>query len=587
MYLFYSGSNSGVGKEYAYVAVSSRSEGTTSMDTMYLGSVLDKSLGIYKSKKRGVFHFDTCSGNIEPVSDSYVPPPNRDSRKKSSSVSVDFGDAFFVDTFLHTSGFVKIIDSIEYGNPDTLHTMILFYILSGVANYDAIHWYEGSIVRLLYPKANLTSQRISDFLSSIGTENKQLAFQTSYVKYIMDKYSSDKNILIDSTGLKNSIHCDLTNVNVHNGKVSNEIRLIFVVQKSTGIPIYYKAIPENIVDVSTLSRILLHLNSLKIEISSCILDAGYNSSDNLDLFYNENHSCVIDFITRVRSNDKLFKKMINEELGFIDEKDNFIKFEDRYLFLKKKQVMIGSNKDNPAWLYLGLDCNRMSDELKNLMHRAKKYNLTNDQIYDALQTEGLFGILSSSEYKSEEILPAYYQRQAAEQIFDFAKNYTKLLPLRTNNIHTFNGHLLLSYIATCAVKLIQLNLKETNVFFGSRFICLRNQKCTIYADKIVTDPPQKIANDTYKIFNIKCPDAISIKDGILNHTYLEYNTIINKEKNTKTTSNKKRGCPKGLKNKNTLEKEKDSNIENKKRQGRARGAKKTELTEEKKGKSSH
>ena len=142
--------------------------------------------------------------------------------------------------------------------------MILFYILSGVAIYDAIHWYEGSIVRILHPKANLTNQRIRNFLSSIGTENKQLAFQTSYIKYIMEKYSSDKNILIDGTGLKNNIHCNLTNAHTYNGKVSNEFRLIFVVQKSTGIPIYYKAIPGNIIDVSTLSKILLHLNSLKI-----------------------------------------------------------------------------------------------------------------------------------------------------------------------------------------------------------------------------------------------------------------------------------------------------------------------------------
>jgi hypothetical protein len=90
-----------------------------------------------------------------------------------------------------------------------------------------------------------------------------MAYQRAYINYVLDHYDKDKNILIDSSGLPNSIHFPLTARNVHNGKVSNEIRLIFVVQRSTGLPLYYRAVPGNIVDVSTLSRIFLHLDSGK------------------------------------------------------------------------------------------------------------------------------------------------------------------------------------------------------------------------------------------------------------------------------------------------------------------------------------
>lgn len=38
---------------------------------------------------------------------------------------------------------MEVINAIEYGNRDTLHAMLLFYMLSGMANCDAIHWYEG------------------------------------------------------------------------------------------------------------------------------------------------------------------------------------------------------------------------------------------------------------------------------------------------------------------------------------------------------------------------------------------------------------------------------------------------------------
>lgn len=582
MYVFYSGPND----SYASAGISKRDGEKTSIDVIYLGRVLDKEAGIYKSRERGVFTFDPDTGQFGAPPDSFVPSEPIDRRQKRCRVSVDFGDAFFMDTYLHASGMMEIVDVIEYGNRDTLHAMLLFYMLSGLANCDAIHWYEGNIASLLYPKANLTSQRLSDFLASIGTPEQQMAFQKAYIKFIMGHYSQDTNILIDSSGLPNSIHFPLTEKNVHNGKVSNETRLIFVVQKSSGLPLYYRAVPGNIVDVSTLSRIFLHLDSMGIDISSCIMDAGYNSGDNLDLFYDENHKCRIGFITRIGSGDKTFKALVGKELANIETKENFVKYEDRYLFIIKRPVMVGSNKDNPAWMYLGLDCGRMSDEQHRLLKRAKRDSLSVNEVYDAMQNEGVFGILSGEDYTCEEILPAYYQRQAAEQIFDFAKNYTKLLPLRTSTDATFNGHLLLSYIATCVVKMIQLRLKEANLFFGSRLACLRNQKCTIYEDRIVTDSPQKEANDTYKAFGMNCPDSIPVINGHLSYAPPDAGTIPKERKKRKKSDKetadqkvknpKRKGRPKGSKNKKTLEREAAlaaQGIEPKRGRGRPKGSK--------------
>ena len=135
-----------------------------------------------------------------------------------------------------------------------------------------------------------------------------------------------------------------------------------------------------------------------------------------------------------------------------------------------------------------------------------------------MQSEGLFGVISGREYSCDEILPAYYQRQQVEQTFDFAKNYTKLLPLRTCTEETFQGHLLLSYISSCAVKLLQLQLKTADLFLGSRLRCMRNQKCTIYSSRIVTDNPQAEVNRTYELCGIPCPAAIPIVDGRLQYT---------------------------------------------------------------------
>lgn len=49
---------------------------------------------------------------------------------------------------------------------------------------------------------------------------------------------SGDGILIDSSGLPNESHLPVTGVNNHNGIISLEVRVIYVVQQSTGLPLF-------------------------------------------------------------------------------------------------------------------------------------------------------------------------------------------------------------------------------------------------------------------------------------------------------------------------------------------------------------
>ncbi len=524
MYFIYSGKD----KQFATAAVSKRDGTKTSIETIYLGKVIDREANIFYSKDRGFFSFDLESGEFIDVPVDFTPPQNIATKKRS--ICVDFGDTFFITEYMHSSGFIDIILKLGYGNPDRICSMIIFYIVSNLSNSNAIHWYEGNIVNLIYPKANLSSQRISEFLETIGSIENQLTFHRAYIDYIVDNYNSDENILIDSSGLPNFSNTSFTCTNVHNGKVNQECRLIFVAQKSTCIPLFYKLVPENIVDVSTLQTILLHLEELNIDINSCIIDDGYNSKDDLDFFYDDKHYPKINFVTRVKSTDSKFKTMIDNELESLEEKENFVKYKDRYLFIKKKLVKVGKKKNNPAWMYLCLDPIKNAKEHKALLKKAKKKKLSTEEVFEAMQSERLFGLLSNSEYEGDKILNIYYQRQTIEQVFDFSKNYTKLLPIREHSDKALQGHLLISYIAICLIKLMQIEMKEEIFFFASKLNCLRNQKCIIYENRIIIDPPQKIANDIYKRFKIKSPKSIKLNEGQLIYSHTQKKTPKRKTK---------------------------------------------------------
>ena len=152
-----------------------------------------------------MFTYNPETGKFGEADESFVFDVRRDECKRQRRI-LDYGDAYFVDQLIHQMGYDKAINKISYKNKDTLYAMVAYYVISNAANCHANTWYEGSFESILYPKANLTSQRISDFMRSIGKSENVLKFIENHMKWIKENNSSDKAIIIDSTGLPNSIH---------------------------------------------------------------------------------------------------------------------------------------------------------------------------------------------------------------------------------------------------------------------------------------------------------------------------------------------------------------------------------------------
>jgi transposase len=137
--------------------------------------------------------------------------------------------------------------------------------------------------------------------------------------------------------------------------------------------------------------------------------------------------------------------------------------------------------------------------------KATNDGLTDKEVYNRITEQGFFVLVSSKRFKTSEILPMCFTRQQIEQVFDIGKNYARLIPLRVQNEDTFRGHLLLTFIATIIIKKIQDSLKNSVYNPISLFLNMRNQKCKVFPDRIITQEAFKKANDCYKLLNIKCP----------------------------------------------------------------------------------
>lgn len=499
------------GIPYATLMTSIREGKTVKKKTvMYLGRVLDQERGIYKSAERGIFSYDLTTNSFGQAPADFVPELKR--KNARPTLIVDFGDAFLFDALIEKFGLLPVLQAIPYGNPDSLRALLLYYMLEHRSNAHAEIWWEGSYARILYPKANLTSQRISNMLEALGSEHVLRAFFVAYLQLIGTKAREEANILIDSTGLPNSIRFPLTAVSNHNGEISEEVRLIYVVQQGTRLPIYMRYVPGNVIDTSTLITTIKELKAMEVKTKFAILDAGYVTEDGLRQLYDNN----ISFITRCPTNRKIYTNLIATELHDLEKAENIAVDQDGRLF-NGRQVYVKcveiEEQGMKLYAYIGRDLAMCEIERKKIVNQLAKSKepVDKEQLQKKLNELGVFVLLATRKIRADLILSHYYIRQDVEQVFDISKNYASLLPLNVEKEETFRGHLLLTFISTVILQMLQNKIKQTPYSLDRVLVRMRTQKAKIFDHVVIPSEPVKEQNEIYKLLGIKLAKEYTIK----------------------------------------------------------------------------
>lgn len=493
------------GVTYASVYESYRDKGkvkTRCIET--LGRVVDKEKGIF-CQNGTMFQYTVEAGR------NYAPDvfPKENLVPEQEKLILDFGDSWFLEQYLSKQSFYPSIANALPNDRDTLLALILYRLLSHKgASCHAKIWYEGNYSYLSFPHADLTSQNISRVLKELGREDVQRSF---FENYLACEYggSGAAGILVDSTGVPNATKMDITQISNHNGDISREVRLIYVIDRSNGMPIYFRYVAGNIVDVSTLITTVSELEQYGVSVNQAILDAGYFSEKNAREFFRSS----IPFMTRLAPNKPLFKDTAKGNMDDLMSQKYAYRYGDRLVFIKKVPVQIDGHN---AFVYLCID-----EDMYLMQHKKTILNALDDkracEETDAeVKQLGTFAILSSEEISEEKLLALYYTRQQVEQVFDISKNYADLLPIRVQNEQTFAGHLLICFMATAIMQRLQQELlkrrskKAKALNAENILIYLRNQKCKVYKDYAIPQEPSKEVNAIYDIFKVQVPYKIPL-----------------------------------------------------------------------------
>jgi transposase len=495
----------------------------------YLGRVIDRELGLFRNRDRGYFTFslENGYGNPDPlcVPLAYELPQNR---------VLFFGDIWMVDQIFKQSGLDEVLNNLIPNGGNTLKALVSFRLLESHAYSFAEEWYSKSYASILYPGANLESGLISKFHAILGREEIFNKFFSYYLNLVTNNTNINEQVsipvLIDSTGLPNDINTYLTKINNHNGVISNEMRLIYVLDKRTKLPIYFTIISGNIIDNSTLVSTINSLAAYNINIELLIMDAGYYSMENIAQLLSVN----IPFLTRMTKNRKIYKELMACHGKDLICGKNTIKYGHETLFGKKVPFNLF---DKELYAYI------MVDPIKKFEEYGKFISDLDDDLYNddilnkKLASSGRFILVSSDDYDIKEILPLYYTRQAIEQVFDVSKNFADILPLRGHSEETIKGRILIAFIVTIIYCTISNKLRDTKICTNSAIYSMHNLHIKIYESTSLLEILTKKQKDIFQYLALDCPFSEE-KGNLLTNNRLS--TII------KSGTNKKgRGRPKG------------------------------------------
>ncbi|MDR0675916.1 MAG: transposase [Elusimicrobiota bacterium] len=455
--------------------------------------------------------------------------------KIPSNLVLHFGDIWMIDQIFKKSSLESVLENVIPESSDTFKALIAHRIINkDEASCYAEEWYRKSYANILYPCARLESPRISEFHAKIGTEENYRKFFSSYLNIISkkDEFANKISlpILIDSTGVPNAIKTHLTAINSHNGKISNEMRLIYVADKNTKLPIYFRCVPGNIIDNSTLITTFNTLIAYDLKIELVIIDAGYFSGNNLEQLTKNN----IPYLTRMPKHRTEYKELMAEHGSDLFCGQNYITYHDRVLFCKKVPTKLFGSSN---YAYIIMDFLEFHDELKKKAITSKD-DPNKSTIFDEFKdSAGRFLILSSNDYEIDDIMQLYYSRQIIEQIFDISKTYTGLTPQRGWSEETIRGTLLISFIATVIYSYIGNKLADSKFSPHGALKYMHNIHIKIYESITLIEDLTKIQKDIFNHLELACPFELESLNPLHKASFL------------KPSEKKKRGRPKGTKNK--------------------------------------
>jgi transposase len=411
---------------------------------------------------------------------------------EAESLIQDFGNGFFIQESIKQSAIYEPLSNFIKQFPELI-SLMAYRLCQPGPMYHCSLWLSGNVLSSLNPNLKLSSQDISRLLASLGEESVQRSFFEGYLK---QKGQGSKNVIIDATSLPNNIQSNWSAWGYSDGGVEMQFRFHCVVDQVTKTPLFYRYVPGNISDISTLQGTIHELKAMGVKQSFALVDSGYCSEDNIQFLREQ----CIDFLMRLPSGRCLYKDIIRLHAKQIEDPQNACRYGKRTLFIARHEAKLYGEV---VHVYLILDAQKKAKDLEKWIEtRNAQPEKGNDQF--SFDSAGIFMLISSKIIPTEEVLSAYYTRQSVEQLFGFSKSDLELLPIRCHSEATIRGYLFLQFLLLIVFVEIRQKLAEL-VTVEEAVMILASLKCKVYQKTIIVQELTKHQKSIFKLGSVIVP----------------------------------------------------------------------------------
>lgn len=500
---------------YATLCNSERIGEKKTNNEVCLGRVIDTENWICYNRSKGYYKYDLDTGFSELSDEEILFSQKTDKThntrmakedklmQKDEPLIINFGHSFIINEFIKQNNLLQLFPFMSQRAKDSLLSLINFKIIENNDYYYAEDWWEGDYASYLYPYANLKPKKINELLCSIGSKAFFRDFFENYISYLKSK-SEINGMIIDRNDLPNDMKDSVLPDDDHDDVLfPKEFRLIRVVDRITGIPLFYRYISDMTIDVKTLNSPISDINYLEINIDSLNLSTRYYSRENISELIN----LEIPFMVQLPQREEYFSLLLKKYSKKLHEFSNIVSYEKGCYFVNKVEFPYLDCNSN-LFAYICYDLQKYRSDLSNYMEKTDIKKLANEQFHDANQAFGVFILLSSLDLPKEELVTCYLSKPSIDQFLDSVQKNIDILSLRRYSENAFNGHLILSFISTTIAFLIDKQLKENKLSFTSGMQYLKRLHADVYKSKIMPKKTTKNINNILKALKIKLPSVI-------------------------------------------------------------------------------
>jgi transposase len=346
---------------------------------------------------------------------------------------------------------------------------------------------------------NIPSQRSSELFGSIGEDAKQRFFlaqtrrrmETEYLAYDTTSISSYSTMIKQVRYGKNKDHDRLPQIN---------LALLF--GQDSRLPVYYRKLPGNISDVSTVKKLLADIAFLSFDKVKLVMDRGFYSEDNINALYQHHFkfliavkkslSLVQTVLDEVResmlsraSYDSVFK--INYHSRTVDwsyretkKRSGKVETGERRLYLHLYYNGQKAFDDKDAFNTLldsleeELRSNRRDPEHEKLYRKYYEVSTTpvrgvsitarQDAIDLAERDYGYFALISNDIKDPIEALKLYRSKDLIEKAFGNLKERLNMRRTSVSSEQNLEGKLFVQFIALMYLSYITAAMNEKGMF---------------------------------------------------------------------------------------------------------------------------